>query len=183
VPRHGYRGGFRIHGPRSRASTRRFLLRALALAAILVAADAYAQPYAVGDAIEPFTLEDQHGKSRTVDASVKVILFSRDMEGGDLLKEGLADVDPGYLDGRNAVYVADISRMPRLVARMFAIPAMRDRPYAMLLDRDGETTARLPAAEGQATLLFLDRLTVQRIAHVTEARAVRHELEGTADDR
>jgi hypothetical protein len=155
----------------------------LALAAILIAGGAYAEPYVVGDEIAPFTLEDQHGKTRTVDASVKVILFSRDMDGGDVLKAGLADVEPGYLDGKNAVYVADISRMPRLVARMFAIPAMRDRPYAMLLDRDGKTTARLPAAEGQATLVFLDQLIVQRIANLTEAPAVRRELEGTADAR
>jgi hypothetical protein len=163
----------------SRCSTRRWFALTLAASALLVADAAFAQHYAVGDAIAPFTLEDQHGKSRTVDASVKVILFSRDMDGGDLLKQGLADVDPDYLSGRNAVYVADISRMPGLIASMFAIPAMRDRPYSMLLDRDGKTTARLPSAEAQATLVFVDRLTVQRIVHVAEAPAVRRELEGT----
>jgi hypothetical protein len=167
-----------MRGVGSRSWTRRFVAVALSLSAILIAGNAHAQPYAVGDTIEPFALEDQHGKSRTIDASVKVILFSRDMDGGDILKRGLADVDPGYLDGKSAVYVADISRMPRLVARMFAIPAMRDRPYAMLLDRDGKATARLPAAEGQATLIFLDELAVQRIANVAEAPAVRQELEG-----
>jgi hypothetical protein len=145
---------------------------------MLMANTAVAQPYAVGDTIEPFTLEDQHGKSRTVDASVKVILFSRNMEGGDVLKQGLADVDPGYLDGKQAVYVADISRMPGPIATVFAIPAMRRRPYSMLLDRDGKTTARLPDSEGQATLIFLDRLTIQRIGHVSEAPAVRRDLEG-----
>lgn len=145
---------------------------------MLVADAALAQPYVVGDRIEPFTLEDQHGDSRSVDASVKVILFSRDMDGGDFLKQGLADVEPGYLEGKQAVYVADISGMPGLIARMFAIPAMRDRPYPMLLDRDGTTTARLPDAEGQATLIFLDQLAVERIVHVTEAPAVRRELDG-----
>ncbi len=161
----------------SRSSTRRLPVWALALSAMLMADAAFAEHYAVGDEIEPFTLEDQHGESRTVDASVKVILFSRDMEGGDFLKQGLADVAPEYLNGKKAVYVADISGMPGLIARMFAIPAMRDRPYSMLLDRDGETTARLPDVEGQATLIFLDRLTVQRIVHVTDAPAVKHELE------
>ena len=51
----------------------------------------------------------------------------------------------------------------------------------MLLDRDGETTARLPDEEGQATLIFLDSLVVQRILHVTEAAAVKRELEGAPD--
>jgi hypothetical protein len=152
---------------------------AFGLLATLIAHASFAEYYAVGDKIEPFTLEDQHGKSHIVDASVKVILFSRDMDGGDFLKHGLADVAPGYLNGKKAVYVADISGMPGLIARMFAIPAMRDRPYSILLDRDGETTACLPDMEGQATLVFLDRLTVRRIVNVTEARAVRRELEST----
>jgi hypothetical protein len=71
--------------------------------------------------------------------------------------------------------------MPRLIARIFAIPAMRGRPYSILLDRDGATTARLPGGEARATLLFLDRLRVERIVHVTEAPSVRRELEGATD--
>jgi len=163
-----------------RSSTWQSIPWVLALLAPLVANASFAQPYAVGDTIEPLTLEDQHGDRRSVDESVRVILFSRDMDGGDILKQGLADVEPGYLDGQHAVYVADISGMPGLIAKMFAIPAMRKRPYAMLLDRDGETTARLPDTEGQATLIFLDRLTIERIAHVMEASAVRRELEENA---
>ena len=162
---------------RSRSSAGRMFVPALVLSVLLIAGAAFAQPYAVGDAVEPFTLEDQHGKRHTVDESVKVILFSRDMEGGDFLKQGLADVQPDYLTGKQAVYVANISAMPRLVARMFAIPAMRDRPYSMLLDRDGKATERLPGKEGEATLIFLDRLVVQRIVNVAEAPAVRKELE------
>ena len=54
---------------------------------------------------------------------------------------------------------------------------MRDRPYAMLLDRDGKATERLPAAEKQATLVFLERLVVKRIVNVADAAAVRQELE------
>jgi hypothetical protein len=166
----------------TRASTRRLLVRALALFAMLVADAALAQHYVVGDEVEPFSLEDQHGKTHAVDASVKAILFSRDMEGGDFLKIGLADVEPGYLEARGAVYVADISAMPRLVARMFAIPAMRDRPYPMLLDRDGEATARLPGEKGRATILSLDQLVVERIEHVAEVPAVRRVLESSGGE-
>lgn len=170
-----------VHHPRS--PTRRALFWAVGLALALMAHTAWAAPYVVGDVIAAFTLEDQHGERHAVDGSVEVVLFSRDMEGGELLKEGLAEVAPGYLAARKAVYVADISAMPGMVARMFAIPAMRDRPYPMLLDRDGETTARLPDVAGQATLIVLDRLTVQRIIHVTEPGAVRDYLEGLPDAR
>lgn len=166
--------------PSLRDSIRWRLAAGLALAVLRAGDAAAAEPYAVGDAIAPFTLEDQHGESRNVDASVKVILFSRDMDGGDVLKQGLADVEPDYLNAKQAVYVADISRMPGVIAAVFAVPAMRGRPYSMLLDRDGETTARLPDAEGRATLIFVDRLTIRRIEHVAAAPDVRRELESAA---
>jgi hypothetical protein len=63
--------------------------------------------------------------------------------------------------------------MPKLVARLFAVPSMRRRPYPMLLDRTGEATARLPDVEEQATLLFLDELRIERIEHVDSADGVR----------
>jgi len=137
----------------------------LLLAALLAAASAQAEPYAVGDALEPVTLEDQHGVSHTLDGSVQVVLFSRDMDGGDVLKQALADAPKDFLAQRGALYVADIEGMPRLVARLFALPSMRRRPYPMLLDRDGTKTARLPSEEGAATLLFLESLRLVRVLH------------------
>ncbi len=142
------------------------------VAALLVAGPAWAEgdarPYAVGEVIPPIPLENQHGEPGAVDESTRVVLFSRDMEGGDLLKEALAEVAAETLAGRGAVYVSDISGMPTFVARMMAVPAMRRRPYDMLLDREGDVTARLPDAEGEATLIHLDALRVVRIEHVSE---------------
>ena len=131
---------------------------------------------AVGDRIEAFTLETQHGEPASVDASTRVVLFSRDMEGGELLKAALDGVAAEDLDERNAVYVSDISGMPALVARAFAVPAMRRRPYAMLLDRDGATTARLPDAPGRATLIHLDALRIERIQHAPDVATIRSSL-------
>lgn len=139
-------------------------------------ADGAATPYAVGDRLTGFTLENQHDEAGRVDASTKVVLFSRDMDGGKLIKEALEDVPQEELDDRGAVYVSDISGMPRLVARLFAVPSMRKRPYAMLLDREGEVTARLPDVEGEATLIFLSDLEIDRVEHASSAGAVRDAL-------
>ena len=127
---------------------------------------------AVGDEMPELTLEDQHGEPHTISRSTRIVLFSRDMDGGELLKAGLADVAPGFLAEHDAVYVSDISGMPRLVARMFALPSMRRRAYPMLLDRTGEATAGLPDRAGQATLLFLSERRIERIAHVSSAETV-----------
>jgi hypothetical protein len=150
--------------------------RAILIGLLVVAIRAGAAPVGQGDVIEPFSLEDQHGTAHRVDGSVAIILFSRDMAGGDVLKEALKDAPPEALSNVHAVYVADISGMPRLVARLFAIPSMRRRPYSMLLDRDGSKTAVFPDLEGQATLIFLDALKVTHVLHLATPSDVRQEL-------
>jgi hypothetical protein len=131
------------------------------------------QPFGPGDRIDEFELLDQHDEARRVDLSTQIVLFSRDMDGGKLLRESLVETKKGLLDEKAAAYVADISGMPSLVARMFALPSMRKRPYPILLDRTGDVTQRLPDVEGEATLIFLDALRIERVEHVDSAQGVR----------
>jgi hypothetical protein len=129
-----------------------------------------------GEQLTGFTLETQFGQPVAVDAKTRILLFSRDMEGGDLLKQALEDVPGETLEERGAVYVSDISGMPSLVAKLFAVPAMRRRPYEMLLDREGSTTSSLPDNPGQATLIHLDALRIERIEHASSVEAIRSSL-------
>jgi hypothetical protein len=146
--------------------------RVAAVLALLTAAPTAAAsqgPLAVGDAIAPFELMDQHEKSHTVDAGVRVLLLSRDMDGGGVVREALerqGDAAGAFLAERSAVYVADVSRMPGLVRRMIAIPRMRGRPYPVLLDQEGTTTAALPSQAGKASVLWLDGLRLVRVEQV-----------------
>ncbi len=155
--------------PRRNACSARLAALHLALLGLLVPLAAGADVYSVGSEIAPFSIEDQHGQSHQLDASVEAVLFSRDMKGGDLIKAALADVSPSFLEQHHAVYLADISGMPGLIARMFAIPKMRKRPYPMLLDRDGSLSEKFPDVEGKATVVSLAKLRVTAIQHFTTA--------------
>ena len=145
--------------------------------AAAIPSTATADAYGVGSRIPPVSAEDQHGTPHRIDASVRIVLFSRDMPGGDVLKSALEESDPDLLDRAGAVYVADISRMPRLVTRLFALPGMRRRPLRMLLDRDGTLTRDFPDMEGKATLIHLDSLRVVRIEYIDSPELVRRSLD------
>ena len=153
------------------------LLSMLLVAGAASAQDAAPPPLAVGDTIPRLDLQDQHGEPRAVDESVRFVLFSRDMDGGDILKNGIADLPEGALDARGVAYVSDISGMPRLIARLFAVPSMRRRPYSMLLDRTGESTALLPDEQGRGTLIALDALRIASIEHFDTSEALRARVE------
>lgn len=137
----------------------------------------HAEPYREQSMIAPFQIEDQHGKSYTMDVAVRALLFSRDMDGGTVIKETLSEDGAALLNQSGAVYVADISGMPWLVRKMIAKPRMRERPYRMLLDEDGELTENLPSVEGKATLMLLDRLKVVRIVYLDSVAELRKTLE------
>jgi len=86
--------------------------------------------------LAPWTLLDQHDRPYTLADDLQVLLVARDMAGAKLVEAALAGKPEGYLEQRRAVFLADISRMPSLIAKMFAVPAMRDYPYRVILDRE-----------------------------------------------
>lgn len=124
----------------------------------------FAHGLETGERLAPWTLLDQYEQPFTLDNSTTTLLVARDMDGAKLIKEALKDQPKGYLEARHAVFVADIQRMPALIARMFAVPAMRDYHYRVMLDREGRVASRYPGAEGQVLWLQLKdgRLLAQR---------------------
>jgi hypothetical protein len=106
-------------------------------------------------------LPDQHGAPRAIDESVRVVVFTRDMTAGDMVKRAIekaGNADPFTTNG--AVYVVDLAGMPSVIRGLFAMPAMRRRPYPVLVDEEGAKTADFPSAEGRPTVLVLDKLKV-----------------------
>ncbi|MFQ5514561.1 MAG: FAD/FMN-containing dehydrogenase [Myxococcota bacterium] len=152
----------------------------LATLLLLLPSLAASEAHLEGSLLEPFTLRDQHGLLHEVDESVHAILFSREMEGGKIIKQTLSEDGAALLERARAVYVSDISGMPALIRKIFALPRMRRRPYPMLLDTDGSVTERFPASKGHATLLVLDKLHIEKIAHLDSPAALTAELEKLA---
>jgi hypothetical protein len=130
----------------------------------------------VGSTLPALTFEDQHEELHTLDASVKLIVFTRDMDAGGIVKETLAENGGEVLAANGAVYISDVHGMPSLIRSLFALPSMRKRPYSMWLDVEGEDTKILPATEGQPSLIHLDAMTVSRIDSVATAAALREAL-------
>ncbi|MDG2332674.1 MAG: hypothetical protein P8Q97_00475 [Myxococcota bacterium] len=127
------------------------------------------EAFEVGDRLEPFSLEDQHGEEHRLGPDIRVILYSRDREGGSVMSDAMEGRDGAFLTARGVVYVNDISAMPGLVTRLFALPSMRRRAYPILLDREGELTARFPDRSDAATLIMLDDSSLTSIEYFDDS--------------
>lgn len=126
-----------------------------------------AAPVLPGAVFPVLALEDQHGKTVSTSASTRLVLFAADKAASDLINEVLAARPAGVLDGLGAVYFADISAMPALVTRMFALPALREMPFAVGLGRDANQLADLPRQKGAATIV---RLLDGKVVNIEYAR-------------
>ena len=136
-----------------------------------------AQAANIGERLTPWTLQDQHDQPYTLDEKTQVLLVARNMDGSKLLKAALEKQAKGYLEARNVVFLADVQRMPSLIGKFIAIPAMRDYNYRVVLDRDGKVAANYPGAEDKVLWLQLDNGTLVSQQEFATADALRAALE------
>lgn len=143
--------------------------------ALLPAAGAAESELAVGSALPPLSVNDQFDRPVAVDAGTRLVLFAADKAAGDVATEALK-AHPEVLAQQRLVYLADISGMPAVITRMFALPKMRDLPFPVGLVRDTQLTAALPRKAGMLTLMVLESGTVRGIEYLPDAAAVRSRL-------
>jgi len=130
-----------------------------------------------GERLVPWTLNDQFDRSYTLDEQLRVLLVARSMAGSKLLGAALEGRPQGYLEARHALFVADISRMTGLIGKLFAIPAMRDYSYRVLLDREAQVVPQYAAPEDGVLWLQLDHGVLRGRKVFTDAAALRAALE------
>lgn len=126
-----------------------------------------------GDPLPPITLQDQFDKTVSVATDVQTLLFAIEKAPSDLVNNYLLKQDNDYLTTNKAYFMADISGMPGMITKMFALPKMRKRPYSILLAYAVEDTAFMPRQKNKVTVLKIMGGKVSSIEFVdTEAALI-----------
>lgn len=137
----------------------------------------WAHALEVGDRLAPWTLLDQFDQAYSLDDQAQTLLVARSMDAAKLVDAALQGQPKGYLEARHVVFVADIERMPRLIAKMFAVPAMRGYDYRIMLDRDGRVAPRYPGAVDKVLWLTLEKGRLVAQQEFATAAQLREALE------
>ena len=127
------------------------LLPALLLALLPLTA----QALETGDRLAPWTLLDQYDQPYSLGNQTRNLLVARSMDAAKLVNQALEGKPKGFLESRQTVFVADIQKMPTLIATMFAIPKMRDYSYRVMLDRDSRVVPQYVGDEDKVLWLQL----------------------------
>ena len=118
------------------------------------------------------TFENQHGEMLALDNSVTWMIFAHHNKGAKMTKGAIDQAGIKDFSAYKGLYVADISKMPALISKMFAMPAMRKYEFALALDKDGSVTQDWPKQEESVTLIKLDNLSVVDVQYVTSPEAI-----------
>lgn len=118
-----------------------------------------------------FVLADQFGAYHTVDRHVKTIIVSSQKDISAEINSFLASKSSTYLKDRDAVYIANISKMPAIITKMFAMPKLKEFKHKILLIND-ETDKRFTTKDEKITVYKLQDSVVKNILYLNTIEEV-----------
>jgi hypothetical protein len=166
----------RSRQPGSRAFWATALASVIAALALALPMMADAGPLAAGSAMPALSLSDQHDKPAVVGPATRWVVFTAEKPVSDMVSAVLSAEPAGVVERLRLVYMADISGMPALVTRMFALPKLRELRFPIALVREPAQVAQvtdIPRTAGSATVLRLEDGRVAQVATVREAGELR----------
>ena len=92
----------------------------------------------IGKKLEDFSISDQFDKTNTLTNQTKKVIFVATKASGHVARNYFKKKDKDYLPNRNIIFIADVSGMPSIIYKMFALPDFKESPYSvsLLLDKD-----------------------------------------------
>jgi hypothetical protein len=122
-----------------------------------------AAPVLSGQALPDLSLKDQHDQDWRIAPDTRLVLFAAGRKASNLALAVLSTQPKDFLATRQAVYLADMSRMPGFITRTFALPSLREQPFHVGVSLNEKTLAEWPRQEEAVTLIRLEQGRVSAV--------------------
>jgi hypothetical protein len=125
----------------------------------------FSNAFEINKNINSFTLADQFDKTHLVNSEIKTIVVSFEKDTGADVNEYLSSKSSDFLQNHNAVFIANISEMPSLITKWFALPKMKKYKHNVLLIYD-EDDKRFMQKEEKSTVYKLENGVIKSITYI-----------------
>ena len=139
----------------------KFLIASLLFINILVA-----QTLSVGDKYPSFMMPDQFNKYTKVYHHDEMVIMTFEKDISAQLSEYLQKRKSDYLPSKKTKYVADISGMPSIITKMFALPKMKKYNYKIQLIHDGDRGEQFPRKDEMITVFKINNYKIESIEYM-----------------
>jgi hypothetical protein len=133
-------------------------------------------PLAAMENLPQVEFKDQFDQPHRLDPEIQLIIYAHSKDSGSLMAEILTDVAPGHLHAMHAVYIANISGMPSLITRYIALPRLREIATPILLARETDKVAWIPATKDKITLLNVEQGQITSVRYSESEKELREIL-------
>lgn len=130
----------------------------------------------INDTVTPLSLPDQFDKIHTIESKIKTLVISFEKGTSTDVNTFLSSQQSDFLQEHQAVFIADISAMPSLAAKLFALPKMRTYKYKILLIRD-ENDKRFIKKDGKLTVYKMDNGKIKEISFISSVEELKKVFE------
>ncbi len=127
----------------------------------------FASSFKINEKITHFSLVNQFDEKQTITDEIETLLVSFEKGTSADVNEFLANQKSDFLKEHHAIFIANISGMPMVITKMFALPKMRKYQHNILLIYD-ENDTRFQSKEGKTTLYRLKNGIIHNIEFITK---------------
>lgn len=124
-------------------------------------------------------LTDQFGKEGEISGDTKKVIMAFSKATGHLVKEFLATQPKDYLASHNAVFIADVSGMPKVIYEYMALPGLQKNEFSIYLltdEKDAEKFKNEKYAD-YVMVVDLDNRMVEKVEFVTTVDELKKSLD------
>jgi len=114
-----------------------------------------------------FKYETPQGRQMKVPKSTRLIVVAFEKDTGALVNDYLKTQDPMYMPKRNAIFIADINKMPTIITNLFALPKMKEYKHLVYLHYQEEFQNFVPHKEEKLTLIQIKDGKVENISYIS----------------
>lgn len=118
------------------------------------------------DSLHKFGYKSQHNKRLMIPNVVETIIISFEKDNSAMINEYLNKQKSQYLDSYNSIFIADISKMPSIITKLFALPKMKTYKHTIYLHNADQFAKFVPSKEGKATIVTFKDKEVQSISFI-----------------
>ena len=139
--------------------------------ALLLVTSLFSNEIQVNQKLRVFALPDQFGVYHTVDRHTTTMIVSFEKDTGKDVNTFLATKKKSYLQEHDAIFIANISKMPALITKYFAMPKLKKYKHKILLVNN-ESDNRFKAKEEKVTIYELENSVVKKIYFIEKAEEI-----------
>jgi len=123
----------------------------------------------IGKKLQDYTFTDQFDKSHSLTNKTKKVIFVFTKPTGHLVKAYLKEKDDKYLQTRDIDFIADVSGMPSIIYKMFALPDFKKSNYIVMLIKDEKKSAQFrdDKHKDSVMIISLDNKIVKDVKFIT----------------